>query len=217
MLNKNSIHLFCFLLLAALFGPAHSAYAQTSSLYFAGYLGLSTFNDQDFSENTVPAAGDLEFKNGMNFAGALGIRISEVLRLEAEVNYGRTDIDRADLGNGASIELGGELTSYIGMVNIIYDFNVPWDVRPFLTAGLGYGFFEGEVNDGTGTLSNISEDSDGLVYQVGGGLKYRVSPVMALTGGYRYLGADDLDFDSYNIDYSSHEFRIGLEYDLPAE
>ena len=48
------------------------AQAQTTRLYFGGYLGLPTFNDMDFGENS--GSGDLEVKNGLAFAGALGVR-----------------------------------------------------------------------------------------------------------------------------------------------
>ncbi len=192
------------------------AQAQTSRLYFGGYMGLLTFNDQEFTESTGSTSGGLELKNGLSMAGALGLRFSRQLRAEAELSFGKTDFDRIDYDSGADRELGGELTTWTTMLNIYYDFDVPWKIQPFIGAGLGFAWTKGEIDDGTGSAVDISDKDFGLTWQMGGGLKYRVAPDLAFTGAYRYLDSMDLQLGSYEIDYGSHEFRIGLEYDLPV-
>ena len=41
--------------------------------------------------------------------------------------------------------------------------------------------------------------------------------VVALTGGYRFLGSSDAQLDNYDFEYRSHEVRFGLEYDIPVD
>ena len=191
------------------------ASAQTSRVYFAGYLGLSTYNDQKFEESSVPASGDIELSNTQSFAGALGIRISNQFRVEGEISYSNADLNRMDIDGAGSFQLGGDLATWLGMINLYYDFDVPWRIQPFLGAGAGIGWFDTHINDTSGFAADSAADTTALVWQVGGGLKYRMSPDLALTGSYRYLDSSDLSFDTYEVDYGSHEIRVGLEYDLP--
>ncbi len=191
--------------------------AQTSRLYFAGYLGLNTSDDQEFSESTSGTVGDIEMKNTPLYAGALGVRLSRQFRLEGELSYRKADMDRIVINGAGNFELGGELRTWLALANLYYDFDVNWKkLQPFIGVGLGFGWHNGEINDLSGLAANASEDSTGIAWQAGGGLKYRVNPDMAFTGAYRYLGSTDLEFESYDWDYGSHEFLIGLEYDLPV-
>ena len=192
------------------------ASAQTSRLYFAGYLGLTTSGDQEFTESSIPRSGDIETKNANSFAGALGVRLSRQFRIEGEISYSAADMDRMDINNVGSFEMAGELTTWTALINAYYDFDVDWDLQPFIGAGLGISWHEGDINDLSGLALDTADDTTRLTWQMGGGLKYRVGPDLAFSGAYRYLGSTDLDFGTYNIDYNNHEIRIGLEYDLPV-
>lgn len=196
---------------------ASAAQAQTSRLYFAGYLGLPKFQNMEFSEDTVPLSGEIQSDRGNSFAGALGIRLSRQVRAEAEIAYSTVNMDGLDLNTGARSGLGGEWKIWTGMLNVYYDFDLKWDkLQPFIGAGLGYGYYNGKIDDGSGPALDINRDANTLTWQVGGGLKYRIEPDLAFTGSYRYLDSLDLSLGSYEIDYGSHEFRLGLEYDLPV-
>lgn len=202
--------------LAALLLPPAAARAQTSRVYFAGYMGLNTFGDLDFSEKTVPAAGNFQPKNAFSFAGALGLRIDNQWRVETELSYRSADLSRMKLKTGASVPVGGSMSTYLAMANVYYDFDLDWKkLTPFLTAGLGLAYHSGEITDNSGFATSSSDSDFGVAWQLGGGLKYRVSDDMAFTGGYRYLGTTQIGIGGYDMDYSSHEFRVGLEYDLP--
>lgn len=214
---RHPFFLFLTIFLLA-FGLTMSAHAQSSRVYFAGYMGLNTNTDQEFSESTTPASGDMQFKNALSFAGALGLRLNNNWRLEGELSYRKSGMDRIDVSGAGSTKLDGNLKTWLLMANAYYDFDLSWrKLTPFVTAGLGFASHEGQIANGAGTSINASDDALALAWQVGGGLKYRVNDDMALTGGYRYLGTTDLELDAYNIDYSSHEIRFGLEYDLPVD
>lgn len=212
-----------FLLSASSFILACSAFggdasAQTSRIYFAGYLGLSSFNDQEFSAISPTTNGDIQVDNAVTFAGAMGLRLSRNLRIEAELSYRNANNDRIEYGSGGG-ELGGELSSWIGMATAYYDFDVklPWNLEPYVGAGIGYGFFQGDFNDQTGGIAPVSNEDYAILWNVAGGVKYRPRSDLAYTMGYRYIDSADLDFGNIDLDYSSHEFRIGLEYDLPVQ
>ncbi len=193
---------------------ATDLYAQTSRLYFAGYMGLNTTGDNEFSESSQDLKGDFEYDNAPTFAGALGFRFSRKFRAEAELSYRKKDLDKVDLSSSGRAKIGGEMKTWMMMVNGYYDFDEIWSTQPYLTVGFGLAHHEGEIDSNGSGLLDSSQDSMGLGWQLGGGLKYRVNPDLALTGGYRYLGSSDIKFDTYEIEYSAHEFRVGLEYDF---
>jgi opacity protein-like surface antigen len=197
---------------------ATGAQAQSSRLYFAGYMGLNIGTKGDFDESTTGRSGNFEFDNGMSFAGAAGLRLTQQWRIEGEISYRKTDFDRVNFDGAGNFKEGGEMSTWLYMVNAYYDFDLKWkNVQPFVSAGIGLASHSGDINDGSALAPDASGSSIGFAYQVGGGLKYRVSDDMAFTGGYRYLGTTGGEFDSYDFDFGSHEFRVGLEYDLPID
>lgn len=204
------------ILAAILLAAPTPAQAQTSRVYLASYFGLKTYPDSEYDDSASGTSGDIKFKNAWSFAGALGLRLSQQTRVELEVDYTSADLDGIDINGLGAFQMGGEITSWIGMLNAYYDFDVDWPLQPFLGAGLGLGHFDAQIDDVAGFATDTNDDALGLVWQVGGGLKYRMNPELAVTGGYRYLGTTSLEFGGYDLDYRTHEFRLGLEWDLPA-
>lgn len=197
---------------------ANLAQAQSSRIYLASYLGLNTHTESEFGESTVPQGGDIEFDNAISFAGALGVRVNEQWRLEGEVSFRTADMDRIDFDTAGSFGLGGELQTYLFMLNTYYDFDLEWEnITPFVSAGVGLAWHDGEIDDISGVAIDATDSDVGFAYQVGGGLKYRLDDDLAFTGGYRYLGTSDIQFDTYDFEYDSHEFRFGIEYDIPVD
>jgi len=194
---------------------ATQANAQTSRLYLAGYLGLNVFSDQEFTESTTSNNGDFELENTTSFAGALGMRLSSQVRLEGEFSYRNAEFTTVDLAGSGTFDTGGEFKSSILFANAYYDFDVPWSVQPYIGGGIGYGWHTGEFNDGTSQLVNVSSDDSSFMWNAAVGAKYRPRTDLAFTAGYRYMDSFDLEFGSYEIDYDSHEFRLGMEWDLP--
>lgn len=198
------------------FVAVSDAQAQSSRVYFAGYLGTTSFSDFDFEERTTPASGTISVNNAPSFAGALGLRLNRQFRIEGEVSYKKGTLDNISLATGGQADLGGELSTWGTMLNVYYDFDVPWRIQPYVGAGVGFAWHNAQINDVAGFTVNEEESDTGLLWQLGGGLKYRVNPDLAFTGSYRYIGASDLGFGAFDIDYGGgHELRVGLEYDLP--
>ncbi len=205
MLLKITNIITALFLIAIACTLAKNAFAQSSRIYMAGYLGLSKLSDADMSSPSV--SGQARYDNNMSFAGALGLRLNYNLRIEAEASYASNNFARLD-----NIELGGDISRTSIMLNGYYDFDVPWDIRPFLSAGIGMHRFKGDIR--SSSIANDTGDAAALGWSMGGGLKYRISDDMAITGSYRYLGSTNIDIGTYDIEYTNHEFRIGIEYDL---
>ena len=197
--------------------PLSDANAQTTRLYLAGYLGLSDFGSNDFDDGGTGTTGELDVDETYVFAGALGLRFSQNLRLEAELSYKNNDITNITVNNNGKFGASGEIESYTGLLNAYYDFDTDSKFKPFLSAGLGIGFHDANITNTSGLASNVNSDDFNFMYQVGAGIKYRLQPDLALTGGYRYLNGTDLEIGTYEIDYGGHELRFGLEYDLPIK
>ncbi|MBX2833929.1 MAG: outer membrane beta-barrel protein [Micavibrio sp.] len=197
-------------------GAASFANAQTSRLYFAGYLGLNTYGEQDFAESTTNTSGAFQVDNTTSFGGALGLRLNRNLRAEAELSYRNAEIQSMNINGFGNFDAGGEFNSTFAFLNLYYDVDVPWKIKPFVGGGVGYGWHDGEISDVSGIATSDSGSAANFAYNIGGGLKYRPRPDMAFTGSYRYVDSFDLDFGTYEQDYNSHEFRIGVEWDLPV-
>lgn len=191
-------------------------HAQSSRLYFAGYLGLSTYPSIDFDDNDFNVQGEFEPDNTPTFAGALGLRLTRNFRMEAELSYRDASFDDLDVSGVANpVDVTGELKSTIFLLNAYYDFDIRnWRTQPYIGGGIGLAYHSGEITDPSNTTNSVADEQLGLAWNLGGGMKYRVSPRLAWTGGYRYLDSLDFEFENTDVDFSSHEFRIGLEYDL---
>jgi len=215
---KRVISLICAAGLATLLlGSASTAHAQSSRVYVAGYMGLNLPSERDFTESIAGTTGSIQNNNVFAFAGALGLRLNRNWRLEGELSYRKNNIDQVKFRGGGNQKINGDMRTALFMTNLYYDFNLGWqDLFPFVTAGVGLAWHNVDIRDGAGMLREVDENAIGFAYQVGSGVKYRIAEDMALTGAYHYIGTSDLDVGSYNFNYRSHEFRIGVQYDLPV-
>jgi len=48
-------------------------------------------------------------------------------------------------------------------------------------------------------------------------MRYPLGKDVNLVGAYRYLDGQDIDLGPYEMDYGSHEIRVGISWDLPFE
>ncbi len=207
-----------FVVIVGLLFLANPAQAQSSRLYFAGYLGLNAFRDSGFNEKSVPTSGDIKFQNTQSFGGALGLRLTPKWRVEGELSYRKADMDNIDFSNAGTFPLGGSMETWLWMVNFYYDIDMKWkNVEPFISFGGGLAFNDTEIDDSSGLAPDALGNSKDFAWQLGSGLRYRVKPNMAFTGSYRILGTSDIEVGTYDFGYSTHEFRLGLEYDIPVD
>ena len=212
----KQIGLYATVLILLLMAPG-AAQAQSSRLYLASYMGLNSYTSKEFSHPT--SNGSIDLKNGTSFAGALGLRLTPNVRFEGEVSYSRSDLTSMLVNNtNTSGSIGKNLKTWLYMAHAYYDFDISWrNLTPFVSAGLGLAMHDGAIAGAPGGLNDASDTSYELAYSVGTGLKYQMKPGLALTGGYRYVGTTSVGLGNYDIDYSAHEIRAGLQYDLPVD
>ena len=93
-------------------------------------------------------------------------------------------------------------------------------LSPLLSAGIGLA--KVKINDfvvpGSG-LSNWSNDDMVFAYQAGAGIGYDLSKSLTISAKYRYFGTADLEFDTTDADFSSHNIMLGVAlsfYRLPS-
>jgi outer membrane autotransporter protein len=202
----------------ALFAGMPVCASAAKRIYFAGYMGLNMMGKRDFSETVNNVDGELGIDDGESFAGAIGFKLTPQLRIEGELSYMTADLTGVSITNLGDFDIGGGVDSTFAMINLYYDFDFDWKrIRPFIGAGIGYAWHDGSITDVSGFAVDAEGDSSGYVWQVGAGARYPLSETLSLIGAYRYMDGADLEFDEYEIDFGSHEIRLGVSWDLPFE
>jgi len=201
--------------------PMAAAQAQpVTGLYVGAGVGPNFRTQGDTQGNSI------NFDTGWAAVGSVGWGFGNGLRIEVEGNYRYNDANGAALAiPGTSTSAAGTTTvtnrygqaghasTYGGMVNALYDFNMGWPVVPYLGVGVGAGWNEysgarsvvstrtvapnGAVSTAT-TTYNINDTSVQFAYQAIVGVSYNLGaivPGLALTGEYRFYGTLDPDLN----------------------
>jgi opacity protein-like surface antigen len=156
------------------------------------------------------------FSAGFNFGGRAGYQWG-AWRFEGEVNYRRNDSHGLDMvfptqRTGRSD--GADRRSISEMANLIYDIDLGWPVTPHIGGGVGAAQVTRNLsNRFGGTHDTVTV----LAYQGLAGIRYRVTPAVALDIDYRYFATDDTKFTSTNpstikSDYGSHNVVVSLTW-----
>jgi outer membrane protein OmpA-like peptidoglycan-associated protein len=117
---------------------------------------------------------------------------------------------------GPKVELEGgyrnnsDISSWSAMVNGIYEFlpNSQW--HPFVGAGIGWAWLDGDF---AGNNANNSDNK--FAYQGIAGVAYDVTSNWALKAQYRYFATLDTDLgpaNDQNAEYRNHSLLVGFTY-----
>ncbi|HZD91368.1 MAG TPA: outer membrane beta-barrel protein, partial [Pseudolabrys sp.] len=216
-------------LAAALAAAAMAPSAQAQVAYYlgaeGGWTSLSSTKD---TLATVP--NKRTYNDGFN-AGVRGGLQYGPWRFEEEYSYRENGNNNAQIGALISPggTAGGSRTANAIMTNVIYDFAVGWPVTPHIGGGVG----AVEINDTlsfphTGQIANSSDWEFG--YQAIAGIRYEISPSLALDLDYRYLATTDATFHTrpfttggvavpsikYTSGYSTNSLLASLTYRFGA-
>lgn len=195
----------------ALIMSANNASAQELNPYVSGKIGFTKTSDSDWKDSGL--TGNIGVSNAANFAVAVGVNVTPVIRTEFEISYRNAGLDDITVDGVGSADLSGDLKTWGFMLNGYYDFMTESVVSPYITAGLGVLRHDGEI-DAVGGLgvTGVEGNDTTFAYQLGFGAAYDLSDKFVLDGGYRYLGSSDIEIDTTSYDYDAHELRIGLRY-----
>lgn len=192
-----------------------SSVAHSAGPYVSGNLGLAVASDSDVTDSTVPATTmEIESDNGLALGVAAGYGFANNTRLEGEIAYQKNDLDKARL-LGVDVGLTGDTSSLALLLNGYYDFVNKSPMTPFISAGVGLARVD--INDmnvpGSG-IPNANDDDTVFAYQLGAGVGCAVSAKVSLDVKYRYLGTSDPEFDTTDVEYSSHNVYAGIRVAL---
>jgi opacity protein-like surface antigen len=126
---------------------------------------------------------DLDFDIGYILGGAVGTTILPSLRGEVEFSVIKSTVSDF-IVDGNDIDT----TGYNLLGNLWYDVDTGTSFTPYIGGGVGYGYdvITGDVADSDGTTS-------GLLYQLGGGVRFAAMDNIGLDLAYRYRVQPDAE------------------------
>ncbi len=202
----------CLAVVAAV--STSSTRAQT--FYLGGEGGWASLADQtDKVKGLAPVRA--RFDSGFA-AGARGGYEWGPWRLEEEYLYRSNDLNGLSVGGFKFAGVRGGRESHALMTNVLYDINLGWPVTPHVGAGIGaVDIIDHARVNGVGRLFN--DDDWQFGYQAIGGVRYNVTPQVALDLDYRYLATTDATFRipaapaiKYRSGYETHTLMASLVY-----
>ena len=185
-----------------------------------------------------------EYDTGFGLNGAVGYRLGNGFRVEAELAYFDNDVDlhngltaganaldgedagvlttgSANVGAtvGSVIADGRGSTSILApMLNAYYDFNLDSPLKPYLGGGVGWAMTDVEFNPSGVDIAD--DDDDSFAWQLKGGLTFDVSNRVELFAEYRYFNGGDANVDlnllpaSLDVENEIHSVGVGLRFNL---
>ena len=160
-------------------------------------------------------------------SAALGMRLPNRLRAEAEIAYRQYDVDSltvtnagdvSGLSTGTAVTVSGDVTALALMANGLYDFETDWLVTPFVMGGIGTAMVV--ANDvKSGTVKIADDGAWVFAYQFGAGVSYAFDKRWSLEASYRLFGTTDPELkdtagDKFDTEFMSHSFLFGARYEL---
>ena len=205
----------CLAIAAAM--SATSARAQT--FYLGGEAGWNVLEDQT---DKAPGFAPLHKRFDSGFAaGARAGYEWGPWRFEEEYAYRSNDLTGLRIGAAKAAGVTGSRQAHALMTNVLYDINLGnlgWPVTPHVGAGIGaVDVIDRARATGVGTVSHGEDWEFG--YQAIAGLRYAVTPNIALDLDYRYLATTDLSLRvptapaiKYTSGYNNHTLMASLVY-----
>lgn len=193
--------------------PAVSATAQNlpEGPYIASQVGVDWLQDSKFKTSTV--TNKVDTKEAITATLGAGYQFGTGLRLGVEGGY---NIHKTDsIKGGPAGNAIGDMTTFTLMGVVQKEFDIGSPFRPYVGAGVGWGWVDTDNVGPVFTAANYSNaQQDNFAYQLSAGVSYALTSDLDLTLGYRYLVVDDLKFKSetpsYKSDYNSHSVLIGV-------
>jgi outer membrane protein OmpA-like peptidoglycan-associated protein len=188
---------------------AQMAGKGAQGFYLMGAIGPNFGRDSDLESSTFELEAELD--TGWTLSGGFGYAYGNGFRTELEL--GLRDNDVSNVSGAAAT---GDIRSQSLMGNLYYDFDTRSKWTPYVGAGIGLTRIKA---NGVTPVSGTSIDDKDLTYgaQAMAGVAYAVTDRLALTLGYRYFMAPDIEWQNsagadVDADYSTHEILVGLRF-----
>jgi len=162
-------------------------------------------NYQLTSDTDFDGGSTAEFNSTLVFLVGLGYELSEHFEIGANLSFDERDFDAKLAGDdpGEIFPISGDLESMGVMFDLTYYF-MTGRFAPFVTTGVGWNWVDTNIpteppqvgcwwDPWYGYICEDFQDTksvDGLSYQLGAGLRYRLNNSLALNGSYRMNWVD---------------------------
>jgi outer membrane protein OmpA-like peptidoglycan-associated protein len=193
--------------------------ARAQIFYLGGEAGWSVLeNESDRAPGFAPVRK--RFDSGFAAGARAGYEWGP-WRFEEEYAYRRTDLSGFRVGGVPAVGARGNRQAHAIMTNVLYDINLPtlgWPVTPHVGAGVGaVNVIDRARSTNFGVVSRGQDWEFG--YQAIAGVRYAVTPNVALDLDYRYLATTDLSLRGpaapaikYKSGYDTHTLMASLVY-----
>jgi opacity protein-like surface antigen len=181
---------------------AHLTPPAEEPFYYVSLFGGASFSqDIDTTQNYDTRADydySLELKSGYILGGAIGTRLGDGLRAEAELSYARWNADHTEAqgDNHYDFDARGHVSATYLLGNVWYDVHNDTSFTPYLGGGVGAAWVEADTIFNHDDSFGYSEGEMAFAFQLGGGVKFDVTDNIAFDLGYRFKGILDVDFDA---------------------
>ena len=208
---------FCACLALATVMSVTSARAQV--FYLGGEAGWSVLENQtDSAPGFAPV--HKRFDDGYAAGARAGYEWGP-WRFEEEYVYHNNGLSGFKVGPVKATGVTGSREAHAAMTNVLYDINLgnlAWPVTPHIGAGIGaVDVIDRARSTNFGTVSHGENWEIG--YQAIAGVRYNMTPNVALDLDYRYLATSDLRLRvpaapavKYNSGYNTHTLMASLVY-----
>jgi OOP family OmpA-OmpF porin len=191
---------------------------------YAGLRGSFAFS-HNVTTYAPPAATQLRASYGNGGGGSVfvGTRLPLNLRLELEGLYRYQDISHVGV-NGLTSAASGKSQTGAAMLNLFWDFPVPYDspIQPFVGLGVGGAYNVADAYDASNTY--LQRNKWDLAYSVMVGLSMPLDETSRLTAMYRWMQTRDAGYKCattgtvlatcLDTNVNSSSIDLGYEMDL---
>ncbi|MDD2900541.1 MAG: outer membrane beta-barrel protein [Desulfuromonadaceae bacterium] len=202
---RFTVSVVCVLLLVT-----SSAFAGPIRTYVGASAGFTLPGDSTVTDADGISA-DVTYDPGLSLSGFVGHEFGMGLRLEGEVNYKKTSVDKFKLA-GTTSTPGSDFESLGIMANAYYDFLTNRNFTPYAGGGIGFSSATMSSADVNGQRMWNSDNATAFAYQVGLGCSVMIDRRTAFDLGYRYYATGDYKIDQVTTKVNSHNIMLGLKY-----
>jgi len=190
--------------------------ARAQTFYLGGEAGWNVLQDQTDKAPGFPGVR-ARFDSGFAAGARAGYEWGP-WRFEEEYVYRNNDLNGLRVAGLNVPGVSGSRQSHAVMTNLLYDINLGWPVTPHVGAGVGaVNVIDSARVKGFGRVFN--DDDWRFGYQAIGGVRYNLTPNIALDLDYRYLGTTDSTFRvpaapkiRYTSGYDNHTLMASMVY-----
>ena len=197
--------------------------------YVGFELGGSRHADSEFSA-LFQGNTEVSFDTGFTLGAAFGYQITDNFRLETNLGYRKSDVDKITLltapGVIDTLDGSGDMSTLALLANTYYHFDLGGPITAYVGFGIGLGIVDVDTRD-TSRFISVDDSAATLAWNLMVGVSYGALDNVDLDLGYRYLGAIDPELTAtykqignifpggettVNVDVELHEIFLSMRY-----